>query len=121
MAASEAARLEAIGAAYARFGEPAGATAFERIAKDNAAGAAEIYQRLGARLQLIADQQLSQSTEAARQALAADDAALAETALRSASPWQASATPQLLAEWQAVQTEVAAAKKVLRFKKVLKR
>jgi len=121
MVASEATRLEAIGAAYARFGEPECATAFERVAKNNAAGAAEIFERLAARVRSMADRQLAKSTEAARQALAADDAALAESALRAASAWRASATPQAQADWQAVQTEAASAKKVLRFKKVPKR
>jgi hypothetical protein len=121
MAATEATTLEAIGAAYARFGDSDCATAFERIAKDNAADGVEIYQRLGARIRLIAAQQLTRSMETARQALGADDAALAESTLQAASAWQASATPQMQAEWQTVQAEVAAAKKVLRFKKVLKR
>ena len=120
-ATSEPARLEAIGAAYARLGEPECASAFERITKDNTAGAAEIYQRLGARVQLIADEQLTRSVETARQALAADDAALAETTLQAASIWQTSATSQVQAVWQTVQAETTAAKKVLRFKKVLKR
>jgi predicted Ser/Thr protein kinase len=121
IAASEAARLEAAGAVYARLGEPECASAFERVTKDNATGAAEIYQRLGARVQGIADRQLTQSMESARQALAADDAALAESALQAASAWQASATPPVQAEWQTVQAEAASAKKVLRFKKTLKR
>lgn len=121
MAAGEATRLDAIGAAYARFGEPECATAFGRIAKDNAAGATDIFERLGARVRTLADRQLAGSVEAARQALAADDAALAESTLQGASAWRASATPQVQAEWEAVQTEAAAAKKVLRFKKVPKR
>jgi hypothetical protein len=121
IAASEAARLEAAGAVYARLGEPECANAFERVTKDNATGAAELYQRLGARVQGIADRQLTQSMESARQALAADDAALAESTLQAASAWQASATPPVQAEWQTVQAEAASAKKVLRFKKTLKR
>ena len=121
IAASEAARLEAAGAVYARLGEPECASAFERVTKDNATGAAEIYQRLSARVQGIADRQLTQSMESARQALAADDAALAESTLQAASAWQVSATPPVQAEWQTVQAEAASAKKVLRFKKTLKR
>lgn len=121
LAAAEATSLEAIGAAYARCGEPECATAFERIAKTNAAGAQEIFNRLGARIRSMADRELTRSTEAARQAIAADDAALAETTLQAAAAWLTSATPQAQAEWQAVQIEAAAAKKVLRFKKISKR
>jgi serine/threonine-protein kinase len=126
MLASEAARLEQIGAVYAGLAEPECAVAFERISKNSSAsapppGALEIQQRLGARLQLIADQQLTKAIESARQALAADDAALAESIVQAAQAWQSSATAPVQAEWKTVQSEAAAAKKVLRFKKVLKR
>jgi hypothetical protein len=124
----ESARLASIGAVYAGLNEPESAAVFARLpqlAKNDAAapraGTAEIEQRLGARLQLIADRQLTQGIEAARQALAGDDAAQAEGILQDASPWQSSATPQVQADWKTMQSEVAAAKKVLRFKKVLRR
>lgn len=124
--ASEAARLELMGAVYSGLAGPECASAFERISKEGSrsalpAGAVEMEQRLGARVQVLADQQLTRCIETARQALGADDAALAESVLQDASAWQASATPQVQAEWKTTQAEVAAAKKVLRFKKVLRR
>jgi len=123
---SEASQLESLGAIYASLNEIESATLFERLAANGAAaalppGAAAIEQRLGARVRQIADRQLTLSIEAARQALAAEDAAAAERALQSGSAWQAGATPPVQAEWKAVQAEVAAARKVLRFKKVLRR
>jgi serine/threonine protein kinase len=123
---SEASQLESLGAIYASLNEPESATLFERLAANGAdaalpPGAAAIEQRLGARVRQIADRQLTLSIEAARQALAAEDAAAAERALQSGSAWQAGATPPVQAEWKAVQAEVAAARKVLRFKKVLRR
>jgi hypothetical protein len=122
----EAARLESIGAVYAGLNEPESAALFERIAAAGAAlkpppGAAAIEQRLGARVKQIADQQLAKCMEAARQALAADDTASADSILQSAAAWLASATSPVQAEWKTVQSEVAAARKVLRFKKVLRR
>jgi hypothetical protein len=82
---------------------------------------AEIEQRLGARVQQLADQQVMKSVEAAKQALAVDDTSLAENLLQGVSAWQASATPGVQAEWKAAQSEIAAARKVLRFRKVLRR
>lgn len=126
MLESETARLESIGMAYAALNGPEGAAAFQKIAKADASSAnpartTEIEQRLGARMQQVADKQLMKSVEAARQALSADDTSLAESLLQSAQAWQASATPAAQAEWKTAQSEVAAARKVLRFRKVLRR
>jgi hypothetical protein len=124
----ESARLASIGAVYASLNQPQSVAAFAQLPQlpitDTAisrTSTAAIEQRLGARLQLTADQQLTQAIEAARQALAGDDAAQAEAILKDASPWQSSATPQVQSDWKTVESEVAAAKKVLRFKKVLRR
>jgi serine/threonine-protein kinase len=123
---NEVMKLESLGAVYASLAEPESAVAFDRVSRDIAAsalpsGAIEIHQRLGTRMQLMADQQLTQCIEAGRRALASDDAALAESILEGASAWQTSATQQVQADWKAAQAEVAASKKVLRFKKVLRR
>jgi hypothetical protein len=104
---------------YASLNEPESALLFERISAEGTAAA--IGQRLGARVQQIADRQLTQCVEAARQALAAEDAAAAESILQSAAAWQPRATAALRAEWKSVQAETAASKKVLRFKKALRR
>jgi eukaryotic-like serine/threonine-protein kinase len=127
----EAARLASIGAIYAGLNEPAAAALFQRFTAESPAalpvsggeaiGAEAIAQRLGVRLRHIADQQLSKSTEAARQALAADDAAGAYTLLENAAGWQSSASPPIQAEWKTAQEEVSAARKVLRFRKSSRR
>jgi hypothetical protein len=66
---------------------------------------------------VIADGHLAKAFEAARQALGADDAVLAENVLQNVSEWQACCSPALGAEWKAVHSEISAAKKVLRFRK----
>ncbi|HUA93388.1 MAG TPA: protein kinase [Terracidiphilus sp.] len=121
---SEAARLESLGTIYAALDEPESSVRFERMAANGASGSPgvdAIEQRLGARLKQIADQQLTQCIEAARQALAAEDPAAAESFLQNASAWQSSATPSVQAEWKALQSEVGAARKVLRFKRASRR
>jgi len=121
---AEAARLEAIGTFYASLDGNDCAAAFQRLAPTEGAGSpstAGIEQRLAARVQLIADQQVTKNTEAARQALGAEDAALANNLLQDVSEWQTSCSPVVQAEWKAAQSEVAAAKKVLRFRKALRR
>ena len=49
--------------------------------------------------------------------MAADDPALAEKLLQSAVAWQAYSNPELKTEWKKAQSEIAAGKKVLRFRK----
>ena len=122
---AETARLEQIGTIYAALFDPASAEALNRITKDAGAappaGTLDLQQRLCTRVQSIAAQQLTKSIEAARQALAADDTVLADTILQSASSWQNGASQQLQSDFTALQTEVAASKKVLRFKRSARR
>ncbi len=123
---AEATKLDAIGRAYAALDGPDSAVAFQRMARVETEtpvppGAADIEQRLGGRVRLIADQQVMQSIEAAKQALGADDPALADSLLQNASTWQGCSTPAVQSDWKAAQAEIAAAKKVLRFRKVLGR
>jgi eukaryotic-like serine/threonine-protein kinase len=132
----EAARLTSVGAIYAAINEPESAALFSRLATDNSPsapppgvaghgvagqGVASIEQRLGARLRQIADRQLSKSTEAARQALGADDAAAALAVLENAAGWLTSASAPVQTEWKTAQEEIAAARKVLRFRKSSRR
>ena len=126
MLKSEAARLKSLGSVYAALHEPEGAVEFLRIPRVEApdaapAGIAQIEDRLSARVHLIADQEVAKSVEAAREALSADDFDVAESLLQKASSWLSCSNPALQAEWNAAQTETAAAKKVLRFRKVLRR
>ncbi len=123
---AEAAKLDSIGGAYAALDGPDCAAAFQRIARVETeslapAGADEIEQRLGGRVRQIADQQVMKSIEAARQALGADDPALADSLLQNASTWQTCSTPAVQSDWKAARAEIGAAKKVLRFRKVLGR
>jgi eukaryotic-like serine/threonine-protein kinase len=121
---AEAGRLESIGTIYAGLNVPESSALFERIAADlteRSPGVAAVEQRLGIRVKQLADQQLTQCMEVARQALAAEDPAAAESLLQNAGAWQSSATPTVQSEWKTVESEVAAARKVLRFKKVLRR
>jgi eukaryotic-like serine/threonine-protein kinase len=133
----EALRLASIGTIYAGLHEPDSAALFQRLTsgslaaptspRDTPAGLVSspgitlIEQRLSARLRQIADQQLTQSLEAARQALASDDAADAHTLLENVAGWQASASPPVQAEWKTAREEVSAARKVLRFRKSSRR
>jgi eukaryotic-like serine/threonine-protein kinase len=126
----EAARLAALGQIYAGLNHPDSAALFKRLASESGtpsppggapAGLVSITQRLGARLRQIADQQLSKSMEAARQALATDDAAGAHSILERAAGWHPSASPPVQAEWRTAQEEIAAARKVLRFRKSSRR
>jgi eukaryotic-like serine/threonine-protein kinase len=125
----EAARLASIGQVYAGLHEPESAVLFQHLTAGSAAPSppgstpslVSIEQRLGNRLRQIADQQLAKSMEAARQALAADDAAGAHTAIENAAGWQSSASAPVQTDWKAAQEEVAAARKVLRFRKSSRR
>ncbi len=123
---AEASRLEIMGAVYAALNGSDCATAFQRacarVGRADASSAAsastaEIEKRLSSRVQLIADQQAAKCIAAARQALGADDAALANSHLEDGATWQASCSPSVQAEWKTLQGEIAAAKKVLRFRK----
>ena len=125
MLEQEANQLESIGAAYACLTSQECVTAFQRAVSvrgnSTVADAVEIEKRLGVRVQSIADQTVTKCTEAARQAMAADDSVLAEGQIQNASGWQSSASPSVQAEWNTVQSEILAAKKVLRFRKALRR
>jgi hypothetical protein len=118
----ETARLATIGAAYAALNGPECAAAFQKISASQPAPAtAELERRLADRVRQFADQQVMKSVETARQALAADDPATAESLLQNASASVPAASPTAQAEWRTVQTEAAAARKVLRFRKSSRR
>jgi hypothetical protein len=126
MLAAETQRLETIGAVYARLDRPEGATAIQKLSagetsKRQPAAMADLEQRLEVRIRRIADGQIAKSIEAARQALAADDPVGAESLLENASAWQTGATQAMQAEWKKAEAEIAAARKVLRFRKSSRR
>jgi hypothetical protein len=84
-------------------------------------GTENLEKRFNARMQLVADEQLKKSVETAKLTLGADDAAGAEGLLQKCSPWLPYSSLPVQSEWKAAQAEIAAAKKVLRFRNVLRR
>ena len=121
----EAARLAVIGAAYASLDRsecPEGFQSSSTGAGGTAVpGTENLEKRFNARLQLVADEQLKKSVETAKLTLGADDAAGAEGLLQKCSPWLPYSSLPVQSEWKAAQAEIAAAKKVLRFRNVLRR
>ncbi len=119
----EVARLESLGFVYATLHGANYEAALQRLAQSSIeapagpAGTTAIERRLSARVRLIADQNVTKCIEAARQALSADDAALASRHLESGAGWQSNCSPAVQAEWKTVEEEIAATKKVLRFRR----
>jgi eukaryotic-like serine/threonine-protein kinase len=123
---AEAARLGAIGRAYACLENSECPEGFQQILADGTVekgveGTDDLAKRTKARVQLFADEQLRKNVESAKQILAADDALAADGQLQSCSAWLPYASESVQSEWKTAQTEVAGAKKVLRFRKVLGR
>jgi hypothetical protein len=121
----EAARLAVIGAAYASLDKsecPQGIQLSSTGAAGTAVPGTEMLEKcFNARMQLVADEQLKKSVETAKLTLGADDAAGAEGHLQKCSPWLPYSSLPVQSEWKAAQAEIAAAKKVLRFRNVLRR
>ena len=110
--------LRSIGEVYATLDSPeCAAAARKRTTATGAPSIREIERRLVSRVQLIADRELATACESVRQALRADDAALAESLLEGVAHWQGLCSPSINKEWKAAQSEVLAANKVLRFKR----
>ena len=122
--AGEEARLASIGAVYARLNSSECPKAFQQLMSNSDQGKAAagvIEKSLAGRVQVIADDCLKKGAENARRAIGADDALGAENCLEPCFSWTSCAGAAAQADFKAVQTEVSAAKKVLRFRKVLKR
>lgn len=124
--ASEEMRFSGIGSVYAQFNKPECPEAFRQLnstpkQKGQIVKTDEIEKRLSARIQTMADEQLTRSVESAKLSLGNDDATTAESHLKACGAWSSFASPAMQADFQAAQTEVVAAHKVLRFRKVLKR
>jgi tetratricopeptide (TPR) repeat protein len=122
----EGSRLQSMGTIYATLSEPECAIAYQRLTASESAGpgspaVTDVEQRLGVRVRLTVDGYVSQSIDAARQALRSEQPALANDLLKNTAEWQASAAPAVQEQWKAAQAEIAAAKKVLRFRNVLRR
>ncbi|MFP5230391.1 MAG: protein kinase domain-containing protein [Acidobacteriota bacterium] len=123
---NEAARLQSMGTIYATLSEPECAIAWQRLTSGETSGPSspavtDAEQRLGARVRLTVDRHVTQSIDAARQALRSEQPVLANDLLKNTAEWQASAAPAVQEQWKAVLAEIAAAKKVLRFRNVLRR
>jgi len=122
----ENSRLQAMGSIYATLNEPECALAYQRWTHGDAAGPntaalTDVEQRLGTRVGQTVDRHVIQSLDAAREALRSEQPALASDLLKNTEDWQASSTPAVQEQWKAVQVEIAAARKVVRFRNVLRR
>jgi serine/threonine-protein kinase len=121
----EAARLALVGAAYASLELskcPDGlASSSSGTESTGVPGTEALEKLLNARMQSAADEQLKKSVETARLTLGAEDAAGAEENLQKSSQWLQYSSPSAQSEWKAAEVEIAAAKKVLRFRNVLRR
>jgi len=123
---AEAARLGLIGRAYACLENSECPEGFQQVIstgtiKKPVESTSELEKRATARVQLFADEQMKKSVETAKQTLAAEDALGADSQLQNCSAWLPYASAGVQAEWKSAQAEVAGAKKVLRFRKVLGR
>lgn len=124
--AGEEARLAVIGRVYAHLNTPECPGAFQQLIatasqRKTVEVFVEIETRLGSRVQAIANDFVKKGIEGAKQALGAEDALGAETSLEACSGWSGHASEATQAELKAIESEVSAAKKVVRFRKVLKR
>ncbi len=121
----EASRLALLGAAYASLGNGDCPEGLEPNSSDagqtEILGTRELEKRFKERMQLAADEQLKKSVETVKMTLASDDAAAAEEQLQKSSPWLPYSSRSLQTEWKSAQAQVIAAKKVLRFRNVLRR
>lgn len=118
--AAEAAQCEAIGSVYALLPEAECAIAYQRVAADDGPPSpdlAAVKQRLAVRVRSAIDQQIGEKLESARQAIRSEQQDLAHDLLEEAAPWLGSASSELQADFKATQQELAAMRKVLRFRK----
>lgn len=110
------------GRCYARIGDAQGVsdlkTALNTVATADTPGSQEAAKRrLRERCEEIYGQKASSMITAARERLSQDDSPGAEAILQETAPWLELAPAQAQEELSALETEVAAAKKVLRFRK----
>ena len=110
------------GRCYARMGDVQGIadlkTALDTPATTDTPGAQEsTKRRLRWRCEEIYGEKASSVITAVRELLGQDDSLVAEAILRETTPWREFVSPQAQEELRALETEAAAAKKVLRFRK----
>lgn len=118
--ADDAVKCETIGSVYALLSEAECAIAYQRVASEDgprSPDVAAIGQRLARRVRGAIDGRISDKLEAARQALRSEQQDLAHDLLEEAAGWLASASPLIQDEFKAAQQELAAVRKVLRFRK----
>ena len=123
---NESARLQSVGTIYATLAEPECVLAYQRLTTGEQApvsspAVADIEQRLGTRVRLTIDRHVNQSIDGARQALRSEQPALANDLLNKTAEWQTTASPEVQEQWKAAEAEIAAARKVVRFRNVLRR
>jgi predicted Ser/Thr protein kinase len=110
-----------LGRCYAQMGSSAGVEDLKKVIKMVTApeipGAVVIKERVRQRCQEFYREKASSAIAKARKFLVEDDSQGAEDVLHETTPWIELAPPQLQDDIRLLQTEAAAAKKVLRFKR----
>jgi hypothetical protein len=109
-----------LGRCYAQMGSPAGIEDIKKVMNISTLGVpgAELSkEQLRQRCHELYREKASAAIAKARKFLVEDDRQGAEDILRETIPWLELAPPQLQDDLRLLQTEAAAAKKVLRFKK----
>jgi serine/threonine-protein kinase len=119
----EKAHLNGIGAIYARIGNPDVFKDLKKVFKTtaNPGDLAGIDKKLEGRIVRAAGDAVRRCIEQVRLALANEDAELAERARNEAVEWLPAASDATQAEWSKVQAELAASRKILRFRRTQRR
>jgi hypothetical protein len=82
---------------------------------------AATQRRLQLRAEHLANEKLSLAIKSAQEALGLDENEQADSLMREAHAWAEFASPAIQEECRSVEAEIAAAKKVLRFRRALRR
>lgn len=90
-------------------------------ALQDSASIAAAQQRLQHRAASFADEKISSAIQTAKDALARDENERADSVMREVDAWTEFASPAKQEEFRSVEADIAAAKKVLRFRRVLRR
>jgi hypothetical protein len=116
---SEAADYDAIGTVYSLLQSAECAIAYQKLSRNQnrSPGVVEFERRLALRVHSTIDRHIGNKIEAARRALRSDQPDLAHDLLESVVSWQGNATAEVQADFRTAQLDVAAARKVLRFRK----
>lgn len=115
-----------MGRAYGSLGNVAAlpdlkAALLPEFASRGSASVAATQRRLQLRAEHLANEKLSLAIKSAQEALGLDENEQADSLMREAHAWAEFASPAIQEECRSVEAEIAAAKKVLRFRRALRR